>query len=674
MKFSAIGDITFLRTVSRLIDGKWETWQDNVQRFLTYTNSLHPVDESEIEDLRERMHELKVLGANRTHWIGGTEFIKKFPDANFNCASVVIDYLNSITESMYLALLGCGTGFRNLFRDAEKMPKMYPTNVTSKEFTQLYPTYKDDNTYVRTGKGTCYIQVGDSKNGWSDTMVAVLASVADSEIDNIVIDYDFVRPEGTPLKSSAGEASGHEVLHRAIEKICMISTGTLGPEHIDGTQYPIDNVYRPIHWLDTVLCALQCVFVGGVRRTASIFIFSPDDMEIRRAKKVALDEANRNYVLKQAGREDEMTDFYSHRFFSNNSVFLEEKPTKEQIETLIMDNLDHGEPGFINAVSARLRCEGFEVVNPCAEILLRSAQMCNLTSVNMMAHVVNGVLDLVDMLKSQRHSARIGLRQTMVELTVADNWNDNQKKDRLLGCSITGIMDAYYACNGQIDLPYVLAEMKRVANEEAVSYAAEIGINPPKLVTTIKPDGTQSLYSGVSPGIHHPIFQFAIKNMRAANSNPVLPACRKAGFTIVDDPDPTTNGVIIQIPIKSHSTRGQDEVPALEQLEMYKTIMKHYVNHNASNTITISKDEVPGVVDWMYENWDVFVCVSWMPKTAIGGKSPYLFPPYEQITEEIYEEMILKIRPIDVNDMVRVDLDMLDDNDSSCSTGMCPVR
>ena len=662
-----LGSVTYNRTYNRFNPetGKWEEWEDTAMRVAEHSASLLPTSDEEKQKVFELIRDHKLYPAGRVLWMGFTEFVRKNPALSFNCTFVVLRDIHRIAESMMLALLGAGTALRVLYEDVEHMPNMYPTNVEAKEYEQKYPHVKKEYTDCVVDdedSSVLNIVVGDSKKGWETATLNTLLGISNKDIKTIRINYDYVRPAGVPLRSSAGTASGHEIIKKALGKL-----GTISRDELDGNVKPIENNrYRPIHWLDTFLTTMECVYAGGVRRTATMCLFSPDDEEIKNCK---------NYI-------DWSKDFHLfHRTGSNNTMFVEEKPTLTQLGEMMKSVRFRGEPGILNVQEAKRRCEGFEGVNACSEIALRSEQSCNLTTVNIPEFIDHntGELNFDELYEAQRYSARIGYRQTEVELGIGyegSKWDHWQKKDRLTGCSLTGIRDAIFITdkhNKNYNWREIFEKLRKVAHDAIEEIAKEHGMNGSKLVTTIKPEGSISTLTGVSQGLHYPIFKYAIKNMRIGKDNPIIPACRKAGFNIVPDPSYPDTVLIVQIPVESICDRGQDDVPAIEQLETYKMIMESYVDHNASNTITVGEDEWDGVVEWIHSNWDSYFSLSFLAKSDPNATA-YPLMPYEKIDKETYDKMAKNLKPIESKDLAPIIYDMLDTNDSDCASGMCPVR
>jgi hypothetical protein len=318
--------------------------------------------------------------------------------------------------------------------------------------------------------------------------------------------------------------------------------------------------------------------------------------------------------------------------------------------------------------------EGF-IVHNCGEIILTSKQFCNLTTINLMAFVVNGILDKEELFKAQRLSARAGYRMTLLELELPE-WNKNQKKDRLIGCSITGYQDMVNATSMSLDdQKQLLRELKNVAIKSADEYASSLGLSLSELKTTIKPEGTLSLLPTVSAGVHYSHSTYYIRRIRINSSDPLVKVCEELGYPIFPENGQeweTCKTKVIEFPIASPLGRTKYDVSAIEQLENYKMFMENYVEHNASNTISVRSHEWEEVIQWVYDNWDSIIGVTFISL----DDSFYQLLPYESITKEEYEARKQAMKPfipslISKYEIEEVELDI---GSAECAGGACPLR
>lgn len=664
-----LGEFVYYRTYSRWIpeESRREYWWETVARAVDYNCSLvEGTTREEAEKLYSNVFNLKQFLSGRTLWLGGTEISREYGTGNYNCAFCIIDGFNKFSELFYLLMIGTGVGFRILKSDVEKMPAIRTnTHVIHEYYKPLKPENRQDNTSLIFNNDTAVITVGDSKEGWAqalDHFFKLLYDHSYKMIKKIVINYDHVRPKGERLKRFGGRASGHGSLKTMFEKIAAV-IARLGKE--EGKEKA--NL-RPIHCLDICNIIGENVVVGGVRRTAEVGIIDADDQECIKAK-------SQLYYINENNEWVE-NESISHRKLSNNSIFYNTKPSREQLKWQIEQMKLSGEPGFINAEAARKRRPDFEGVNPCAEILLRDRGLCNLTTVNVFAFVdQNGLLDLDGLLEAQRLSVRAGIRMTCLELELHE-WDRVQKQDRLLGVSLTGWQDAMsvlkYSSDQEAEL---LRKLRDTAHKEAESYSRELNIPRPMLITTIKPEGTLSLLPGVSSGLHHSHSQYYIRRVRINSNDPLVKVCEKLEYPVLPEngQDAETCTVkVIEFPQKAPVSRTKYEVSAIEQLETYRRFMKNYVDHNASITVTVKNHEWDEVENWLYENWDDVVAVSFL---ALDDNF-YPLLPYESITEEEYNRRVAAMRPFIPSMLAEFEKSEFEvrDLESGCENGVCPIR
>lgn len=309
------------------------------------------------------------------------------------------------------------------------------------------------------------------------------------------------------------------------------------------------------------------------------------------------------------------------------------------------------------------------------EILLDSQQVCNLTTNNMMAFVKNGKLLKSKLLRAFRLSARIGIRMTLPELEIPA-WQAKQERDRLIGVSMTGWFDMVDAVGLSIEEQRkLLKSLRRAVRSEAKKYCAELGINEPLLATTIKPEGTISQLPTVSSGIHRSHSPFFIRRIRVSYSDPMAKVAMSLGYPVFPEAGQTwadCNTVVVEFPVKSPVKTTKYDVTAIEQLETYKMFQECYTEHNTSITVTVREHEWAEVEQWIWDNWDAFVAVSFLPLDDAN----YPLAPYEAITEEEYNLRKAQMKPFDHELLSRFEKgeEDLEISDDSCVGGACPIR
>lgn len=657
-----LGEFVFYRTYSRYLpdEKRREYWWETCRRAVEYNCSLVPTTKQEAQKLFDNMFNLKQFLSGRTIWVGGTQVSKTHVMSNFNCAFETIEDIESFTDLFYLLMLGSGVGVRVLKEDIKKIPKIR-TNVNIVNASYEPVEKRAEHTSLRFEDSVAYIIVGDSKTGWVDSLrfyLEILTKNHYKDINTIIFNYNSVRPNGEKLKTFGGTASGHEALKDIFNKISKI---------INRNSFQEYYKLKPIDCLDICNIIGECVVVGGVRRTAEIVLFDSDDEECITAKQNLYKQVEGQWIV---------NDEIFHRSMSNNSIYYKEKPTRERLHWQVNQMRYSGEPAFVNEEAGKKRRVDLKGVNPCAEILLDSKGTCNLTTVNVMAFVENGVLNKEELFEAQRLSARAGYRMTCPEFELP-KWNTVQQRDRLLGCSLTGWQDMVNAIHldkeGQKEL---LKELRDTAKTAANKYAESLGFNKPLLTTTIKPEGTLSQLPVVSSGIHYSHSPYYIRRIRVNANDPIIKVCEELGFDVKPENGQDWDNCktkVVSFPVKAPEGITKYDVYAIEQLENYIMFMDNYIDHNCSITVHVREHEWEEVEQWLWDNWDNVVAVSFL---ALDD-SFYEQLPYEAITEEVYNDMLSK-QPNFISSLIakyeKHEQEIEIANDPSCSSGVCPIR
>lgn len=749
-----LGKFVYYRTYSRYLPHlkRRETWKETCKRATEYNVSLterhlksigYKIDrkalQKEAQELFDDMFNLRRFLSGRTLWVGGSEngVADKYPLANFNCSFINITRFEDLCDLFYLLLVGTGVGFKATKANVKKLPLMRSDlTIVNKPYEPLPKAERIEHTQLHDmGNGYVKVWVGDSKEGWVEALryyFAILTEERFNHVHTIKFSYNSVRPKGERLRTFGGTASGPEPLMEMFTGIDNVIKGTIDPltapprivHTVNGRQYV---QLRPVHILDMGNLVGANVVVGGVRRTAEIFLFDADDYESMFAKygingiwdtydpatgKIVITaEQKHNEVIKQLralGQKDLADKLATlplrtdkarplhHRRMSNNSVAFTEKPSRELLHLLITLQKSEGEPGFFNLAEARRRRPNCEGINPCAEILLDSYGVCNLTTVNLVQYVVKHgdryVLDIEGLIKAQEGSARAGLRMTLATLELP-HWNAIQQRDRLLGTSLTGVEDAMGLLGWGTEAKNRLLNMLHAsARKEADRYAKELRVNAPLLVTTVKPEGTISqVAGGVSSGLHYSHAPYYIRRIRINASDPLALAVQAMGWTVHAEVGTEYNGVkyqdvknlarpeviasartlVIDFPVKSGAKRTKADVSAVEQLEGYFNFQKHYTEHNSSNTIHVRPNEWDDVERIIYKRWKEFTAVSFL---AFDGGG-YTLAPYETITEEQYNNMLSNFKEFDPSILALYETgEDFELGNDGCENGICPVR
>jgi len=660
-----LGEFVYYRTYSRFIkeEGRREHWWETVRRAVEYNCSLvDGTTKEEAQLLFDNMYNLKQFLSGRTMWVGGTEVAKKYPMSNFNCSFTTIQKTEDFVELFYLLMLGCGVGVRILKDDVNKIPKIRNNcEIVHQDYQGIPKWGREDLTSIRFRKQVAMITIGDSKTGWVDALkyyFTILTHHDYNHIDTVIFIYDNIRPNGEKLKTFGGTASGHNALKDVFIKINKIIQKS-------DSQNSFVKL-KPINALDICNIIGEGVVVGGVRRTAEIALFDSDDEECIKAK---------TELYKQIEGEWITNKDLLHRQMSNNSIFYKEKPSREKLHWQIEQMRYSGEPAFVSHEAGSKRRPNFNGVNPCGEILLNSKGLCNLTTVNVMGFIKNGELDRENLFKAQRLSARAGYRMTCLELELPE-WNNVQSEDRLIGCSLTGWQDMVNALNMTIEEENkLLSDLRENAHIASKGYSKALGLKEPLLTTTIKPEGTLSQLAGVSSGIHYSHSSFHIRRVRINSNDALVKVCEDLGYPVFPENGQeieTCKTKVVEFPMKAPIGRTKYDVSAIEQLENYIRFMDFYVDHNVSITVHVRENEWEKVEQWMWDNWDKVIAVSFLSL----DESFYKLPPYESIEEEEYEKRQSLMKKFTPSLISKYEIEELetDLDTNSCESGVCPIR
>lgn len=658
---STRAEIITRRTYNRPLDEEgtvFETWQQTVDRVKSHQKwlwereldrELNKEEEQELNAFASIMAVREGTTSGRTLWLGGTDVAKEREASQFNCSGSKISTVNDAVDAIWLLMQGCGVGFLpepgtlNGFTKKISEIIVIPTEATQK-------TGEDDNveTFI---KGTWTIKVGDSAEAWAKAFGKLLAGKYPA--DTLVLDFSSIRPAGTRLKGYGWISSGDETISKAMVAIAEILNQRAG-ELLDRI-----NLLDVLNWMGTVLSS---------RRSAEIAFhrFGEDQWE---------DFAT--------AKKDWWLHDNAHRQQSNNTLLFYNKPTKLELRGLFEMMLEAGgsEPGFVNAQAALKRAPWFKLLNPCAEILLGDKSFCNLVETPLSKY--NGRWE--ELKEAIYLAARANYRQTCVNLrdgVLQDTWHELNEYLRLCGVGVTGIVGWEFVNNKK-----KWRELREVAQLGANSMADELNLPRPKAVTTIKPSGTLSKIMDVTEGIHKPLGKYIFNNVNFGRNDPLVPKLIAAGYRVQENP--TEDNIIVTLPVswddidftkKTVMREGVEvevevnEESAVDQLERYKMVMENYVDHNCSITISYDPSEVPAIVNWLYNNWEIYVGVSWLLRadpTKTAKDLGFLYLPQEVVTKDVYDEYVAKLKPVILDESVN-SFDEIDVEE--CSGGVCPTR
>lgn len=658
------------RTYNRPLDEEgtvFESWEQTADRVIQHQKwlweraqggPLTPAQLTELSAFRDLIVARKALPSGRTLWLGGTDVAKRREASQFNCSFTHIETVHDLVDAMWLLLQGCGVGGRPIPGILNGFTK--PVKI---EVRRSKMTIDDWNRGIRGMENNMaviyddadhgkvfHLILGDSAEAWAKAPGKLLAMK--QAVDTVILDFTQIRPAGIRLKGYGWISSGDEEVSKALVKVCELLNRRAGQllSRID--------ILDVFNWMGTVLTS---------RRSAEIVVMphgEPEWEEFATAKK--------EHWISNPQRAQ-----------SNNSLLFYQKPTREELEHIfrLMAEAGGSEPGFINAAAAEARAPWFKGVNPCAEILLGNKSFCNLVEVNLAAF--NG--DFEGLLDAFYLVARANYRQTCVNLKdgiLQDSWHELNEFLRLCGVGPTGIVGWELK-----DSPEAWRALREEAWNGAVSMAVELGLPLPKAVTTVKPSGTLSKVMDTTEGVHKPLGKYIFNNVRFSKHDPLVKLLKDAGYRVFDDPY-STEAALVTFPVSYENVpfteveveRGGKKVTvevntetAIDQLERYKLLMENYVDHNCSITVSYSPEEVPAIIDWLLENWDSYVGVSFLyrndpTKTAEDLGYPYL--PQEVVTKEDFEAYVSSLKPISIDTANSFD----ELQEDGCATGACPVR
>jgi ribonucleoside-triphosphate reductase len=582
---------------SRFLDdkGRREHWPETVNRYFDFMQK-HLKEKHNFTmgaDLREELQgaveRLEVMPSMRSLMTSG-EALERQNVAGYNCSYLPIDDPKAFDEAMYILLCGTGVGFSVEQKYVNKLPEVPDSLFESKTV----------------------VVVRDSKEGWAKALRQVIALLYAGEIPKW--DVSAVRPAGARLKTFGGRASGPEPLNDLFKYAVAKFRGAAG---------------RKLTSLEAhdILCKIgEVVVVGGVRRSAMISLSDLSDDRMAHAK---------------AGN---WWDGNGQRALANNSAVYDTKPSVGQFmrEWSSIYESHSGERGIFNRYASETQASrngrrelGKEWgTNPCSEIILRPYQFCNLSSV-----VVRSGDDWDSLARKVRIATILGTFQsTLTHFPYLRKvWQTNTEEERLLGVSMTGILDNPRMNNpDDPELPANLEKLREYAVTVNAEFADALGINRSTAITAIKPEGTVSQLTGTASGIHPQHDRYYIRRVRSDNKDPLTAFLKSQGFPSEPDfykPDSTT---VFSFPVAvAEGALLREDLDAIKHLRLWLLYQKHYCEHKPSVTISVQEREWPAVGAWVWENFDDITGVSFLPMD--GGT--YKQAPYETIDAAEYERL-----------------------------------
>ena len=608
-----------------------ENWDETVSRYVSFMDSHvrdnhgYKLPNSLKSEITDGIMSLAVMPSMRAMMTSGPALARD-NICGYNCSYIPVDSPRSFDECMYILMCGTGVGFSVERENVDKLP------VVS-------DSMHDSDTVIK---------VGDSKPGWAKSLRELIGLLYVGQIPKW--DLSGVRASGERLKTMGGRASGPGPLDDLFKFTVALFKKAQGRK-----LFPIE--------CHDLMCKIgEIVVVGGVRRSALISLSNLNDDQIAHAKSGMWWEHE------------------GQRALANNSVAYKGKPEMGTFmrEWLALYDSKSGERGIFNREAADVqvaRNERREVghmwgTNPCSEIILRPYQFCNLSEV---------VVRENDTLESLKEKVRLATILGTLQSTLTDFkylrkvWRTNTEEERLLGVSLTGIMD-HPILSKTVDSPRWLEEMKRVAVETNKQYAEKLGIPQSAAITCVKPSGTVSQLVDAASGIHARHNDYYIRTVRGDNKDPLTQFLKDRGVhseACVMKPDSTT---VFSFAMKSPDNAvTRTQMTAIEQLELWKVYALSWCEHKPSVTITVKEHEWMDVGAWVYENFDVASGVSFLPHSD----HTYQQAPYQDIEADDYAEWQLAYGGLEIDWQALSEYEREDNTSGSrelaCTAGVCEV-
>ena len=618
-------------------ENRRENWDETVARYFNFfdehvkESTGYTITAEERKQLEDAVLNLEIMPSMRCLMTAG-EALKRENVAGYNCSYVAVDSPRSFDEILYILMNGTGVGF----------------SVESKYVEQL-PIVPDEMFTTETT-----IQVADSKLGWAKALKELVHLLYAGQVPKW--DVSKVRPAGAPLKTFGGRASGPQPLTDLFKFVVATFKKAAGRR------------LTTLEAHDIVCKIAEIVVVGGVRRSALISLSDLSDDRMRVAKSGDWWKEN------------------VQRALANNSFVAKEKPDVGLFmrEWLSLYESRSGERGIFSRTASKKQAEKYGRrdpdhdfgTNPCSEIILRSREFCNLTEV-----VVRGN-DTPETLKRKVKLATIlgTFQSTLTNFKyLSKKWAENCAEERLLGVSLTGIMDNEYT-NGRATQAtglFNIGDMLEGLRDEAVrtnkTWAAKLGIPVSAAITCVKPSGTVSQLVDSASGIHARHSPYYIRTVRADKKDPLAVMMKDMGFPVEEDVMKPEHTYVFSFPQKSPDNAVfRTDMTAIEQLELWLVYQRHFCEHKPSVTISVKEDEWPEVGAWVYNHFDEMSGVSFLP----FSDHVYQQAPYQDCTKEEYEALAAKM-PKDIDWTMLAKYEKRDNTTGSqelaCVAGGCEI-
>lgn len=603
--------------------GRRETWPETVDRSVSFLkelsyNKLNPLV---YDTIRQSILAMDVMPSMRLLAMAGPA-ARRSNITIYNCAAMGVDCIDSFVEALIISMAGCGVGFSVEGQFVKKLPK-----IKSPRF-------------LRSPNSVPTHIIGDSAEGWAIALRTGLEHWFEGW--DVEFDYSQVRPAGAPLKIKGGQSSGPLALFDMLNAIRSIIFAQSG------------SYLRSIDAHDIMCHVGNAAVSGGTRRTAMLSLFDYDDELMLNAKSGT---------------------FGSQRWNANNSAVWTPELTRAQFDHqfMTMHISNNGEPGIFNrpAISRtmpeRRRSNSVMITNPCSEIILRPNQFCNLS-----ATVARSDDTPETLAEKVKVATIIGTIQSMATYFpgLRSIWKENCEEERLLGVDITGQMD----CTVVQD-PEIQRSLKQVAIRTNQEYVQLLDINSSAAITCVKPSGNTSVLTNCSSGIHARWAPYYIRRVTLSPSSPIFKVLRSSGIPMeprFGSTEENANAWVASFPIKSpDGAVTRNDRTAVQQCEYWLSVKQNWTEHTPSVTINYSPSELEELMDWVWEHKSVLSGMSFFPTSDAS----YAQLPYEEITEERYNELISSFPTIDFSRIVEFEKrdETMVAQELACSSGRCTV-
>jgi len=601
-----------------------ETWDETVDRYIKFFSQRIPykLRKKVGEELKNAIQNFEVMPSMRALMTAGPA-LEKDNCAGYNCSYIAVNDQRAFDEAMYISMCGTGVGFSVERQYVAELPSVAEA---------FFPS-------------AMVIKVKDSKLGWATAFKELIALLYTGMIPKW--DLSELRPAGAPLKTFGGRSSGPEPLGELFKFAVLTFQRAAGRK------------LTSIECHDLMCKVGDIVVVGGVRRSAMISLSNLSDERMRAAKNGQWYNEN------------------PHRRLANNSAVYTEKPEIGIFmkEWLSLYDSKSGERGIFNRMATTLQAKAtgrrkWEKIefgtNPCGEIILRNMGFCNLTEV---------VIRPEDTLKTLKNKVRIAAILGTLQSTLTDfrylraGWKKNAEEERLLGVSLTGIMDNPLTANPK---PVLLEALKQMAVDTNKEWADKLGINQSVAVTCVKPSGTVSQLVHSSSGIHPRYDIYYTRAIRQDKRDPISMLLKECNVPNESDSEKPNDVDVFYFPIKAPThARTRYEVSAIAQLEVYLQYRKYWCEHNPSCTVYVKEKEWIEVAAWVYAHFDDVGGISFLPWSDFVYKQA----PYTSITKEEYEKAVASFPQIDWGRLTQLEKDdrTLGAQELACSAGSCEL-